>query len=301
MLIHFLAIGGVRRFTEFYHAEGAMRSPISFLLSILCSSLLATAPAGAQAGAPCDLAEIVDQAFLNIYGQRYAQTLEMVTLSSLGREQNRRLVQVVRSEQAEQNRAMIRFLEPPSLAGTSILFFADDEAVATVFVHLPALSVTRQISGANTDDAFFGTALTFSDFYPLRADDFDIEREASIDTSSCSGIRLVDRTPSPYDRIDICVSLDGAVVHRMEFFEKGALRKRLLPDLASNRRIGDRTLPFSFEVEDLASGVRTQVATTFYEEAPEIPRALFTASNLDRGSAKGDLRMLSRAREDGHR
>lgn len=272
------------------------RVPSRWGLKALC--LIPTLTLAASHSLPHEasesLATLVNTAFQNLYGHRYVQVLELVTVDDEGRQLSRRVMQILRENNQFRGRALMRITEPPSLSGTAALFLSEEAGSSDVYVYLPALRVSRRVSGAQEGDRFFGTSLSYSDFLPKSLSDFQkIEWAPSRDGEGCKGIGLQMETPkSEYDRMELCVDTLDATLRTISFIRDDSERKHLLISHEKNRIIGSRIVPYEFSVTSRESRTTTIARTLFYEEAKEIPDAAFTKSNMERGTPRGDRRLI---------
>lgn len=93
-------------------------------------------------------------------------TFEMKIVNSKGKEKIRRLKSWSLSPEGEPERAMIRFLDPPDVAGTSVLTIEQPEGEDEQWMYLPALKRTRRIAGAGRNESFMGSDLSYDDLRP---------------------------------------------------------------------------------------------------------------------------------------
>ena len=239
------------------------------------------------------LRSLAERGFHNLYGKDYLQTLELITFDSKGSQVSRRVVQVVRAEEEEKSSALMRFLEPRSLEGTSLLFTSDTNAGFNVFAYLPSLRTTRRMSGAMKSDSFFGTTLSFSDFEPKEVADYTVQsRGSNAGSDSCTSVQLRARQPDLHDHIHLCVREKDGSIEQMAFSKDGSVHKVLVADPDEVRTVGSRIVPFLFTVQELPLGPKTTVRTISYRAVKHVRPALFTLSNLERGDAVRDRRFV---------
>jgi hypothetical protein len=240
---------------------------------------------------PPSAAELLDRAYQNLYGADFLQILRMTSRSRGGRPVTRRL-QLTRKQSTKPGKALLRFLEPYDVRGTSMLMIDQDERSDDVFLYLPALRKVRRISAAQRFDSFFGTDLTYEDLEPKRATDYDASLLGSgaVEGAPC---RVVEARARPgvetqYERTVACIEPERAVILRLDFYRAGALFKRLESDPHRIERVGDRYVALDVRVVTQARGSETLVRTESYEIRSGIPDSLFSAANLEGGDEESD-------------
>lgn len=284
-------------------ARGAHVGRGPMLLMIMVLSLLA-APAGASSTRAAQDAmssepsahQLLERAFRNLYDADFVQVLQITSRSRTGRELTRRL-QITRKQTNGSGRALVRFLDPPDLRGTSLLVFQRRDRHDDVFLYLPAFERTRRISSAQRSDAFFGTDFTYEDLEPKQAKSYTARSLGIELTSDGRRIRLVEARPrstgdSQYDRTIYAIDPETHVVRLTEYFRQDSLWKRLETDISSVEEVDGRHLPFRAKMSNVRRGTQTLIETESYEIRGGIPDSLFTQTNLAVGD---DVRDRSRS------
>ncbi len=233
--------------------------------------------------------ELLGRTFRNLYEADFIQVMTLVTRSSSGRTMTRRL-QITRKQSS--GKALVRFLGPPDIRGTSMLVLEQDDRYDDVFLYLPAFDRVRRVSSAQRADAFFGTNLTYEDLEPKRAADFEariVGRDA-LDGIACV---LLEARPHPqlesqYERTISCVDSDRAVALWTDHYANGRVLKRTECDPRRIQTVGERYIPFEARGVSREAGSETLFVTESYETRIEIPDALFTAKHLMRGDEEKD-------------
>jgi hypothetical protein len=243
--------------------------------------------------------ELLDRVFRNLYDADFIQVLRITSRSRSGRELSRRM-QIVRRQTGGPGRALMRFIDPPDLRGTSLLVFQKPDRHDDVLLYLPAFERTRRISSAQRSDAFFGTDFTYEDLEPKQARDFVVQ---AVGTEFNGEKRhyLLDARPrsnttSQYDRIAYLIDPQTHVVVRTEYYLKGSLWKRLETDASRILEVDGRFLPFLARMSNIRRGTETTIETESYELRREIPDSLFTETNLAVGDEHRDRSRLQEGR-----
>ena len=268
----------------------------------LLSALLLLAPttAGALEPWPADprAQGLLARTLSNLYEGDFVQVFRLESRGRSGRSVTRRL-QVVRKESEPPGRAVMRFLSPDDVRGSSMLVIDRDDQPDDVFLYLPATERTRRISLAQRYDSFFGTNLTYEDLEPKHESDFEARMEGSseVDGVPCLQLRVRPRADveSQYDATRACIDPQRAVALRTEYFVGDRLIKRLLVDPARVELIDGRWVPKRARLESTATDFTTDITMELYERKQSIPDRLFSTWNLEAGSNHSDLRTLRSA------
>jgi len=243
---------------------------------------------------------LLRRAFENLYADDYVQEMTLATSRGGGQALERR-VQVTRKQSTRPGKALVRFLEPPTLRRTSVLVLENEGAYDDFWVYLPALKRTRRIGGAQRGDSFFGTDLSYEDVEPKHADDWHVRvlgRDA-VAGQPCIQLEIVPREgyESTYEKMISCVDPTVATILRTEFYERGQLRKLLEAEPESVREISGRFIPFRLVMTTPKRRTETIVETELYEIRAEVPDDLFTTWNLESGDADRDRSAIDGAGE----
>ena len=234
---------------------------------------------------------LIDRAFKNLYADDYVQEMTLATSRGGGQALVRR-VQVTRKQSVRPGKALVRFLEPPTLRQTSVLVLENEGAYDDFWVYLPALKRTRRIGGAQRADSFFGTDLSYEDVEPKHAEDWQVKRlgQDTVAGQPCVLLELVPREgyESTYEKMISCIDPTVATILRTEFFDRGKRRKLLLVDPESVREISGRFIPFKMTISTARRRTETVVETKLYDIRSDVPDDLFTTWNLESGNADRD-------------
>ncbi|MDH3212063.1 MAG: outer membrane lipoprotein-sorting protein [Myxococcales bacterium] len=261
--------------------------------AIASAWLPAEARAQAQdaVSAPPPTSALVQRAFDNLYADDYIQSLTLTTRARGGREISRRL-QVTRKQSVRPSKTLLRFLEPYEIRRTSVLVLENEGESDDLYVYLPRVRLTRHLSSAQRKDSFFGTDLSYEDVEPKHAANYDSLRmgPGSVGGRACERIDLRARPPyeSTYERQVFCIEVERAVTLSIDFYRNGRVLKRLEADPQHVTQVGGRYIPFRMTIATPKARSETLLVTEAYELRPEVPDELFTAWNLESGTARRD-------------
>jgi hypothetical protein len=262
------------------------RLPDVPVAGLVLAAWVAAFPAAATQPDPQAL---LGRAWESLYAGDFVEVLALTSRARTGRAMERK-VQIVRKQSALPGRALVRFLAPAEIRGTSLLVLERDDRDDDVFVYLPAVDRSRRITSAQRSDAFFGTNLTYEDLEPKRTSDFTARFADRPRDRDCAWLEIQPRpgVASQYDRVLSCIEEARAVVLRAEYYVGGRLHKRLEGDPESVRQFGGRPLVGRARLVTISNGFATDLVIESYDVEAELPDELFTVVNLEAGDDRSD-------------
>jgi len=131
--------------------------------AIWVSMLLPVTLAVSQAQAP-SADEVARRVDARDTGRDSRLEMTMRLFDRQGRVRERALVvQAMRAQGREGDRMLVRFQSPTDIRGTGFLVWEHPDADDERFLYLPALGRVRRIAGAETQESFVGSDLTYED------------------------------------------------------------------------------------------------------------------------------------------
>jgi hypothetical protein len=204
------------------------------LFLCLALALLGLSTAGAaQSQTPDAVARLVDG---RDTGRDSRLEMTMRLFDRQGRARERSLtVSTRRGTGTRGDRVLVRFSAPSDIRGTGFLVWEDPRAEDERFLFLPALGRVRRIAGAETQESFVGSDLSYEDIGGRELDDYSYAfapGEATWtgpDGQAHPVWRLESRARSSdaaYPRVVSVIRKDNAVVVAAEVFNaRGELEK----------------------------------------------------------------------------
>ena len=126
--------------------------------------------AAAQPQTPDAVARLVDT---RDTGRDSRVEMTMRLFDRQGRARERSLtVSTLRGAGEKGDRVLVRFSAPNDIRGTGFLVWEDPKAEDERFLYLPALGRVRRIAGAETQESFVGSDLTYEDIGGRELDDY---------------------------------------------------------------------------------------------------------------------------------
>jgi outer membrane lipoprotein-sorting protein len=188
------------------------------------------------------------------------------------------------------SRVLIRFFAPPDLRGAGVLLLERSSDDRHIFMYLPALDKVKRITKHMVAGSMFGTDFSYEDFERFvdysgkagvaRMDDAVVDGEKTFVLES----RPVGEDASGYKRIVEYIDPKTCVRLKTELFEAGdKLRKVASSDRSTVRREKELWYAPSLLLRDLRDETHTELVIEKVEIGVEIPKKLFSQSDLTRG------------------
>jgi hypothetical protein len=203
------------------------------LLATLFAPPVASQPPARGPATPRWVAEQIDE---RDTGRDSRTDATMRLFDRQGRVRERSLViTMLRGEASRGDRVLIRFLAPNDIKGTGFLVWEHPKEEDERFLYLPALRRVRRIAGAEAQESFVGSDLSYEDIGGRELDAYEytfVERDASwtaADGSVHNAWRLESRLRDPqavYPRTVSLVRKDNFVVVAAELFNRRNQREK---------------------------------------------------------------------------
>lgn len=253
--------------------------------AILAAGLLPCLPP-AHAAEPTGL-EIARKAESQNRATSEVATFEMTIVDKAGKEKTRKLKSWSSTPEGKPDRAMVRFLDPPDVAGTAVLTLEQPGAEDEQWMYLPKLKRTRRIAGKSRNESFMGSDLSYDDLRPREVDAYSYKVLKSEKTAD-GDAWVLESLPvkggkaegSDYARSVAWIRKSDHVALRMELYDaEGALIKSI--DSREYKQDGGVMRPSLVEVKNEKKGSRTTIRYVERQVNGVVDDALFTTRALE--------------------
>jgi outer membrane lipoprotein-sorting protein len=260
-------------------------------LVLLLSVLVSVAPAfGAETAR-----QILDRRKALDDGERHwddrKQTLKFKITARGGSERTRDLELAEKRLPGDERKAIVFFLTPPEVKGTSFLAFNHKGKPADQWLYLPELQRVRQITANTRTQSFVGTDLTYRDLDILtemtswtEADAAtSLRGEESVDGVACHVIELAPkRDDIGYKKIVLWLGKDDLVPRKLEFYgDEAEPTKRIAQ--SDVRKVGAIPVAYETKVETPAAGTATAITIVDTKFNLHLADDAFTQRALEQG------------------
>jgi outer membrane lipoprotein-sorting protein len=257
---------------------------------IALPSLLALASPAAALEPGASAQEIVRCVDSNLPRESSVQTVAFRARDRMGAITEARATIYWRKFEDGLSRVLIRFFAPPDLRGASVLLLERGKDDRDIFMYLPALEKVKRITSHMVTGSMFGTDFSYEDFERfvdyaakasvVRLDDAEIGGEKVFVLES----RPAAEEASGYQRIVEYVDPKTCVRLKSELFEAGdRLRKVASSERSAIRREKELWYVPSLLLRDLRDETETELVIEKVEIGVEVPKKLFSQTELARG------------------
>ncbi|MDR3343808.1 MAG: outer membrane lipoprotein-sorting protein [Treponema sp.] len=261
--------------------------PWCFMAALVLSAALLSAQ---DASASVDAASIVDASRNRIQADTVSTRSRMVITAKDGSTTERLLDQYSKDDPQGNNRIIIVFQRPPSVAGTRFLTIAKTGGADDRWIFLPSLGKVRRVAGSEGSGSFVGTDLSYDDVSStsrdVNQDNHRLLREEALNGSACYVIESIPKDSGyQYSKMVQWINKSTSVTHQIELYDKkGTLVKRL--EIQSLKDIQGRLTPMLTKMTTLTTGTSTTISVDIMKYDDPIPEAVFTTQYLETGRAR---------------
>jgi outer membrane lipoprotein-sorting protein len=252
--------------------------------TVLCMVLVLGAGAALSAQ---DAAAIVAASRNRITAGTVSTRARMVITARDGSTTERLIDQYSKDGSGGNDRTIIVFQRPASVAGTRFLTIENPGAADGRWIFLPNLGKVRRIAASEGSGSFMGTDFSYDDISSASRDaDLDthqLVREEALNGRNCYVIESVPKGKSyQYIKMIQWIDKDTKVNYKMELYN----RKNILVKITEMTNLQDvqgRLTPMLIKMNTLAEGTSTALYVDIIKYDDPIPEGVFTTSYLETG------------------
>lgn len=176
--------------------------------------------------------EIMEKVDSRYTGDDQVTDMTMTLIKSSGRERVRK-VKVWQKDYGENDKSLMRFLEPADVRGTGFLIWEHKGKDDDQWLYLPAYKKVRRISSKEKEKSFMGTDFSYEDLGSHDLDDYNytLLRSEIFNDQVCYVVESVPKPgkKKPYKKTISWIRKDIFLVIGVDFYDKkGKFLKRLL-------------------------------------------------------------------------
>ena len=267
-------------------------SRAKFLLASAGLLALVTArPVSAQQATP-SAREIMEKNFFVTKVTMLHVDLTMTLINNRGQRRERRNTTIVKLQpNGIDSKFLVRFSEPPDVAGTGLLQVEHSDGDDDLWIYLPALRKARRLVASNKKDSFAGSDFSYADIAIPKVDAYrhTLKGTEQVDGMTCWVIESTPasdavRSNNGYSRKVTWVRTDNFLETKVEYYD---LANRLLKVQRATRHQAVASQPgkwFALEREmtNRQTGHRTLIVATKLDGAVSVGDDVFTTRTLER-------------------
>jgi outer membrane lipoprotein-sorting protein len=246
--------------------------------------------AGIHALSAQDAAAIVAESRNRITADTVSTRARMVITAKDGSTTERLIDQYAKDGPGGNDRTVIGFQRPASVAGTRFLTIENPGAANDQWIFLPGLGKVRRIAASEGSGSFMGTDFSYDDISSTSRDaaldTHTLLREDTLNGKACYVIESVPKDRSyQYSKMIEWIDKDLKINYKLELFD----RRNTLVKIAEMLDIKDvqgRLSPMLTKMTSLAEGTSTSFVVEILKYDEPIPEGVFTTTYLETGRAR---------------
>jgi outer membrane lipoprotein-sorting protein len=214
----------------------------------------------------------------------------MVITAKDGSTTERLLDQYSKDDAKKNNRTIIVFQRPASVAGTRFLTIENSGAADDRWIFLPSLGKVRRIAASEGSGSFMGTDFSYDDISSTSRDagldTHAILREETLNGRACYVIESRPKDSSyQYSKMIEWIDKDSKVNHKLELYDKKNTLVKIV-EMLDLKDVQGRLTPLVTKMTTLAAGTSTAINVDIVKYDDPIPEGVFTTTYLETGRAR---------------
>jgi outer membrane lipoprotein-sorting protein len=247
----------------------------------------AFALAGALALGAQDAAAIVEKSRNRIEAATVQTRSKMLISAKSGAVTERVMDQYAKEDARGNNRSVIVFQSPASIAGTRFLTIENAGRDDDRWIFLPSLGKVRRIAASEGSGSFVGTDLSYDDVSSqdrnVELDSHRIIREEALRGAACYVIESAPKdTGYQYSKMIHYIDKATFVNYKIELYDKRGAQVKVF-EVLDLKDVQGRLTPMTTKMTSLAAGTSTTINVDIIKYDEAVPDGVFTPAFLETG------------------
>ncbi|MDR3333742.1 MAG: outer membrane lipoprotein-sorting protein [Treponema sp.] len=262
-----------------------MKQTMKRITMIIVSLLLDASFLHAQ-----DAAAIIDASRNRIKSDTVSTRSRMVISAKDGTTSERALDQYAKKDARGNERAVIVFQRPASVAGTRFLTMEKPNSTDDRWIFLPSLGRVRRIAASEGGGSFMGTDFSYDDM-SLTTRDTDKDTHSLLREENLNGVAcyVIESKPKDtsfqYSRFVSWIDKKTSISYKIELYDqRGNLNK--LIEMSGIKEIQGRLTPTVTKISTIAAGTSTTITIDIIKYDDPVPEGVFTTTYLETGRVR---------------
>jgi outer membrane lipoprotein-sorting protein len=232
-------------------------------------------------------ASIVDRSRNRIEASTIQTQSRMVITSKSGSVTERVMDQYSKDDASGNNRSMLFFRSPASIAGTRFLTMENAGKDDDRWIFLPSTGKRRRIASSEGSSSFVSTDFSYDDVSSQdRNADLDnhrLLREEKFRDADCYVIESTPKDPGyQYSKMIHYIDKGNFVNYKIELYDRRGNQVKLL-EILDLKDVQGRLTPMATKMTTLAAGTSTTINVNIIRYDENIPEGVFTTAFLETG------------------
>jgi hypothetical protein len=257
-------------------------------------ALAATRPIDAQQAAPGapSAREIMEKNFFVSKVTTLQLDFGMSLINDRGQRRERRNTTLIKLQpNGIDSKFLIRFSDPPDIAGTALLQVEHSDGDDDLWIYLPALKKARRLVASNKKDSFAGSDFSYADIAIPKVDAYrhTLRGTEQVDGMTCYVIESVPsndavRSNNGYSRKVTWVRTDNFLETKVEYYDL-ANRRLKTQRVAQHQAVASQPgkwFALEREMTNHQTGHRTLIVSTKLDGTTPVRDDVFSVRTLER-------------------
>jgi hypothetical protein len=211
----------------------------------------------------------------------------MVITAKDGSTSERVIDQYSKDDANGNNRTVIVFQRPASVAGTRFLTVDNTSGNSDRWIFLPALGRVRRIAASESGGSFMGTDFSYDDISAtdreVGLDNHTLMGEETLNGIVCYVIQSVPKDSSyPYSKTVSRIGKQNSLIYKSDLYDRRGTLVKVL-EMSDYREVQGRLTPMQMKISTLAAGSNTTIFMDIVKYNDPIPESVFTTRYLETG------------------
>jgi len=230
---------------------------------------------------------IVEKSRNRIKADTVSSRSRMIITARNGSVSERVIDQYSKKDQRGNNRAVIVFQQPASVAGTRFLTIENQDKDNDQWIFLPGAGRVRRIAASEGSGSFMGSDFSYDDISSADRstglDNHKLLREEKLVNKDCYVIESIPKDSNyQYSKMIQWIGKDNFVTHKIELFDRRGNQVKLL-EILELQDVQGRLAPMVTRMTTLAAGTSTSLNVNILKYDDPVPEGVFTVNYLETG------------------
>jgi len=230
---------------------------------------------------------IVERSRNRIKSDTTSTRSRMIITAKNGAVSERVIDQYSKKDSKGNNRAVIVFQQPASVAGSRFLTIENPGKDNDQWIYLPSLGKVRRIPASEGSGSFMGSDFSYDDISSAdrspNLDNHRILKEEKFLDKDCYVIESIPKDSGyQYSKMIQWIDKNNFVIYKIELYDRRGNQVKLL-EITEYREVQGRLAPWITKMSTLAAGTFTSLNVGILKYDDNIPEGVFTVNYLETG------------------
>ena len=232
-------------------------------------------------------ASIVEKSRNRINANSTSTRSRMILTAKNGTATERVMDQYSKKDSRGNNRSVIVFQQPSSVAGTRFLTIKNPGANNDQWIFIPSASRVRRIAASEGSSKFVGSDFSYDDISSMDRetglDNHTILREEKFRDRDCYAIESIPKDSGyQYSKMIQWIDKNSLLIYKVELYDRRGVQVKLL-EILEYRDVQGKLSAMVTKMTTLADETSTSINVEILRYDEPIPEGVFTTNYLENG------------------